>query len=93
MASVTALVAHQGGWDEVLLVVGPVVVIIVALTLAKRRVDRLEQGGSAAIGSGIAGDAEERGVPGDHPIRESGREPEGTSRRGGPQDPGSGDRR
>ena len=56
MASVTALVAHQGGWDEVLLVAGPVVVIVVALTLAKRRVDRLEQ-----AGSGVAGDAEERG--------------------------------
>lgn len=67
MASVTALVAHQGGWDEVLLVAGPVVVIIVALSLAKRRVDRLEQGALT---------------------RGSRREPEGTSRRGGPQDPG-----
>ena len=42
MASVTALLAHQGGWDEVLLVVGPVVLIVGALTLAKRRVDRLD---------------------------------------------------
>ncbi|MEQ8438262.1 MAG: hypothetical protein RIB65_12290 [Ilumatobacter fluminis] len=88
MASVTALVAHQGGWDEVLLVVGPVVVIIVALTLAKRRVDRLERGGSGVGGNGDGVD-----VSGDRPTRESGREPEGTSRRGGPQDPGSGDRR
>jgi hypothetical protein len=34
-----ALVAHQGGWDEVLLVAGPIVVIITVLAVAKRRVD------------------------------------------------------
>ena len=34
-----ALVAHQGGWDEVLLVAGPIVVIIAVLAVAKRRVD------------------------------------------------------
>lgn len=36
----TALVAHQGGWDEILLVAGPIVVIIAVLAVAKRRVDR-----------------------------------------------------
>jgi len=35
-----ALVAHQGGWDEILLVAGPIVVIVVLLRIAKRRVDR-----------------------------------------------------
>jgi hypothetical protein len=35
-----AIVAHQGGWDEVLLVAGPIVVIVGLLALAKRRVDR-----------------------------------------------------
>lgn len=34
-----ALVAHQGGWDEILLVAGPIVVIIAVLAVAKRRVD------------------------------------------------------
>ena len=33
------LLAHQGGWDEVALVGGPIVVIIVVLAIAKRRVD------------------------------------------------------
>jgi hypothetical protein len=33
------LLAHQGGWDEVLLVGGPIVLIIVLLAIAKRRVD------------------------------------------------------
>ena len=35
----SALVAHQGGWDEILLVTGPIVVIIAVLAVAKRRVD------------------------------------------------------
>ncbi len=34
-----AVVAHQGGWDEILLVGGPIVVIIALLAIAKRRVD------------------------------------------------------
>jgi len=35
-----AIVAHQGGWDEILLVAGPILLIAGLLTLAKRRVDR-----------------------------------------------------
>ena len=35
-----ALLAHQGGWDEILLVLGPIVIIIGLLRLAKSRVDR-----------------------------------------------------
>jgi cyanate permease len=37
---VTALLAHQGGWDEMLLVLAPIVLVAVLLWLAKRRVDR-----------------------------------------------------
>jgi hypothetical protein len=32
--------AHQGGWDEILLILGPMVVVVLLLRLAKRRVDR-----------------------------------------------------
>ncbi|MGH9134895.1 MAG: hypothetical protein ACRDZZ_13230 [Ilumatobacteraceae bacterium] len=42
------VVAHQGGWDEMLLVAGPIVVIIALLAVVKRRVD------------GAAGDAASR---------------------------------
>ena len=35
-----ALLAHQGGWDEILLVVGPIVVVAGLLVLARRRVTR-----------------------------------------------------
>ena len=34
-----AVLAHQGGWDEILLVLGPILVIAGLLKLAKKRVD------------------------------------------------------
>ncbi len=34
-----AVLAHQGGWDEALLIGGPIVAIVGLLWLAKRRVD------------------------------------------------------
>jgi hypothetical protein len=36
------LLAHQGGWDEILLVAAPIVVIVVILAIVKRRVDRMQ---------------------------------------------------
>lgn len=38
-AIATALLAHEGGWDEVLLVVVPIGAIVGLLLLAKKRVD------------------------------------------------------
>jgi hypothetical protein len=34
------VIAHQGGWDEILLVLAPIVVVAALLWIAKRRVDR-----------------------------------------------------
>ena len=39
MAPNRSMIAHQGGWDEILLVLGPIAVIIGLLTLARKRVD------------------------------------------------------
>jgi hypothetical protein len=39
------LLAHQGGWDEILLIGGPIVIIVLLLRLAKKRVD-------ASVGDG-----------------------------------------
>ncbi|MDA2967018.1 MAG: hypothetical protein O3B91_05790 [Actinomycetota bacterium] len=39
-ASNIALLAHQGGWDEILLVAGPIVVIVGLLVIVKKRLDR-----------------------------------------------------
>jgi cyanate permease len=38
-----AVVAHQGGWDEILLVVGPMAIVAGLLWLAKRRLVRAER--------------------------------------------------
>jgi hypothetical protein len=35
------LLAHQGGWDEAMLVLGPIVLIVLALAIVKRRVDKM----------------------------------------------------
>ena len=37
-----AVLAHQGGWDEILLVAGPMLFVVFLLWLAKRRVTRAE---------------------------------------------------
>jgi hypothetical protein len=37
------MIAHQGGWDEILLVLGPIAVIIGLLMLARKRVDAAGQ--------------------------------------------------
>lgn len=38
-STVTSVVAHQGGWDEILLIAAPVLLIVGALRVAKRRVE------------------------------------------------------
>jgi hypothetical protein len=35
----SVILAHQGGWDEALLIAAPIAVIALLLTIAKRRVD------------------------------------------------------
>jgi len=40
VTALAPLLAHQGGWDELLLVAGPIVLIVVVLAVVKRRVDR-----------------------------------------------------
>ena len=75
--SFTAVLAHQGGWDEILLIAGPIVVIVGLLMLARKRVNeaaRSDEGverradgtaaggaGSAAASTGCAGDPEVAG--------------------------------
>jgi hypothetical protein len=38
--SLATMLAHQGGWDEILLVVGPMLAVGGLLWIAKRRVER-----------------------------------------------------
>jgi hypothetical protein len=41
MAAVRVL-AHQGGWDEILFVLAPLLVFAALLALARRRVERMD---------------------------------------------------
>ena len=44
-----ALLAHQGGWDEALFVIGPLLFIVVLLRLAKNRATRAQAEHTAAV--------------------------------------------
>jgi Ni/Fe-hydrogenase subunit HybB-like protein len=35
--TIATIYAHQGGWDEILLVAGPIAVIVLVLIVAQRR--------------------------------------------------------
>ena len=63
MFAFAALLAHQGGWDEFLLVAGPIIVIVGLLALAKRRVDRIGAAGTAAAAFRRLGRASDQAEP------------------------------
>jgi hypothetical protein len=44
----SSMIAHQGGWDEMLLVLGPIAVIVGLLMLARKRVDAADRKPGAA---------------------------------------------
>ena len=46
IATAVSVLAHQGGWDEALFVLGPLVFIVLLLRMAKRRADRAVPGRS-----------------------------------------------
>ena len=52
------LLAHQGGWDEILLVAGPIVIVIALLALVKRRVERAAAEHERARGASPSDDAD-----------------------------------
>jgi hypothetical protein len=50
------MLAHQGGWDEILLVLGPILIIVGLLRLAKKRVDQSPASPAAAPNNPPDGD-------------------------------------
>ena len=36
------LLAHQGGWDEMLLVAGPIALVVILIRLARKRADAMQ---------------------------------------------------
>lgn len=72
MVGFTGVLAHQGGWDELLLVAVPVVVFVVLLRVANARAAHLGDGpdevGKGREGEpGDQGERGERGDQGDGP--------------------------
>lgn len=57
-ATTSVVLAHQGGWDEALLIGGPIVAIVGLLWLAKRRVDAA----AAGLGSSDSGSSDGAGT-------------------------------
>lgn len=60
MTASLVVLAHQGGWDEMLLVATPIVIFVVLLKLANDRAQRL-----AEKPSGEPDDGADRGGPSD----------------------------
>jgi len=64
MVGLTEVLAHQGGWDELLLVATPIVIFVVLLRIANARAAHLE----GPSGEGDHGAAEPGPQPGDDQI-------------------------
>ena len=47
-SAVSAILAHQGGWDEMLLVAAPIALLAGVLWLANRRANRIQAAARAA---------------------------------------------
>jgi hypothetical protein len=52
------VLAHQGGWDEILLVAGPILVIVLVLWKATRRAERIAANRIADSDESLATNAE-----------------------------------
>ncbi len=52
------LVAHQGGWDELLLIAIPIVIVIGLLAVVKRRVERAASQSQSASDASISADSD-----------------------------------
>ena len=51
---IPTVLAHQGGWDELLLIAVPIVIVIGLLAIVKRRVERAAIAANAAPESSIS---------------------------------------
>lgn len=56
-----SILAHQGGWDEILIIIGPIAAIVGIVALVRRRLNReteeaTPEGGETGLPSGTRGD-------------------------------------
>jgi hypothetical protein len=66
--SPSAVFAHQGGWDEMLMVLVPILIFAALLVVANRRATRIGEqqslGPDGGAGAGADGDSDGGGVDG-----------------------------
>ncbi len=60
VVAAVSILAHQGGWDELLLIAGPIIVVVGLLALVKRRVEAAAQ--QAAVGDPATDSTSEAGL-------------------------------
>lgn len=66
MVTTAAVLAHQGGWDEVVLVVLPLVVLVALLRMARRRaLTETELGDDDHVADGAPAQTTDPGSPPD----------------------------
>jgi len=55
--NIPTVLAHQGGWDELLLIAVPIVIVIGLLTIVKRRVERAAKAANGVPESSVSSDS------------------------------------
>ena len=63
MKAAGAILAHQGGWDEILMVLGPLAILFVLLLLANKRARKLAEARDAEEPEASPVDAHADGPP------------------------------
>jgi hypothetical protein len=63
MSNLAVVYAHQGGWDEILLVAAPIAVIVWLLRMAERRADRSKTAAEDSGNSSTDADAGDLAMP------------------------------
>lgn len=67
MVGFTGVLAHQGGWDEMLLIAAPIVIFVVLLRIANARAAHLRDDGAGPVTPGLDADADDPAGPGPTP--------------------------
>lgn len=52
-----SILAHQGGWDEILIIIGPIAAIVGIVALVRRRLHREAEETETDVASPTGGDA------------------------------------
>ncbi|MCE2531478.1 MAG: hypothetical protein J4F44_03205 [Acidimicrobiia bacterium] len=52
-----SILAHQGGWDEILIIIGPIAAIVGIVALVRRRLHREAEEAKTDVASPTGGDA------------------------------------